>query len=153
MTASTPAKSSSRNPFQWDDPFFSLSGAPGAATDLDLFLLDSSGAVVASSTNSNLGSDPFEILSYTNPGATTSFDIVIEKVAGEDPGIVKYIEFDGNITVNEFDTQSSTLFGHANAARAAAVGAAAYFATPVFGVSPPVVDAPLSPGPDAPSSP
>ena len=128
--------------FQGDDPFFSVSGPPGADTDLDIYLLDSAGTPVASSTNPNLATgDPSEILSFTNSGATAVFDIVIEKVAGADPGRIKYVEFDGNITVNEFDTLSGTVFGHANAAGALAVGAAAFYDTPDFGTSPPVVEA------------
>ena len=44
------------------------------------------------------------------------------------------------ITINEFDTQSGTLFGHANAAGAAAVGAASYRNTREFGVFPPLLE-------------
>jgi subtilisin family serine protease len=53
--------------------------------------------------------------------------------------LIKYIYF-GSATINEFNTNSSTIFGHANAAGAEAVGAAAYFNTPEFGVSSPVLN-------------
>ena len=43
-------------------------------------------------------------------------------------------------TIQEFATNSGTLYGHANAVGAEAVGAAAYFNTPAFGVSPPVLE-------------
>jgi len=134
--------------FQWDDPFFSVSGAPGATTDLDIFLMDATGTVVvAASSDANIGADPIELLSYTNPGPGTSFSIVIEKIAGPDPGRIKYIEFDGDYTPVEFDTASGTVYGHANAVGAMAVGSAAYFATPPFGTSPPVLEAGSSAGP------
>ncbi len=43
-------------------------------------------------------------------------------------------------SIDEFDTASGTIFGHANAAGAEAVGAAYFGFTPEFGVSPPVVE-------------
>jgi len=55
------------------------------------------------------------------------------------PGFIKYVYF-ANILINEYDTASSTLYGHANAAEAEAVGAAAYFNTPTFGVDPAVLN-------------
>jgi subtilisin family serine protease len=53
----------------------------------------------------------------------------------------------GNVTITEFDTRSSTLYGHANAAGAAAVGAAFYRDTPAFGVLPPALAPSSSAGP------
>src|SRR5262244_485412 len=57
---------------------------------------------------------------------------MIVKFSRADPGLIKYIR-QGPATVNEFDTQRSTIFGHKNAVGAEAVGAAAYFNTPVIG--------------------
>jgi subtilisin family serine protease len=65
---------------------------------------------------------------------------LITNFAGPNPGLVKYVLFDFNGTIQEFATNSSTIYGHTNAAAAEAVGAAAYFNTPAFGVSPPVLD-------------
>jgi hypothetical protein len=68
----------------------------------------------------------------------TAFNIMITKFDGPNPQRIKYVWFGGaNVTINEFDTRSSTLYGHANAAGAEAVGAAFYGNTPAFGVSPP----------------
>ncbi len=53
---------------------------------------------------------------------------------------MKYVDFDGDATFNEYATNSGTLFGHANAAGAAAVAAAPWYNTPAFGVSPPQVE-------------
>ena len=61
------------------------------------------------------------------------------KHSGSDPGLIKYVYF-GSATINEFDTQSSTIFGHTNAVGAEAVGAARYFNTPAFGVFPPILE-------------
>jgi hypothetical protein len=61
---------------------------------------------------------------------------MIVKFTGPDPTTIKYVRF-GSATINEFDTQSGTIFGHANSNAAEAVGAVRYSRTPVFGVSPP----------------
>jgi subtilisin family serine protease len=135
--------------FQWDQPFFSVSG-DGSASDIDIFVTDEPPTVVlAESITNNLGGDPVEIINVINPAGSgaTQFNIVIERFAGPNPGLLKYIRFSSGITVNEYDTQSSTVFGHPNAAGAAAVGAAFYFLTPAFGFNPPILESFSSSGP------
>jgi len=126
---------------QWQDPAFSASGAPGAATDIDLFLYNEAGnTVVAGSTANNVGGDPVEVFSYTNTsGSDQTYQITIEHVRGPIPGKIKYVYY-GSMTVEEYNTNSSTLYGHANAAGAVATGAARYDRTPAFGTSPPVIE-------------
>jgi Ca2+-binding RTX toxin-like protein len=122
---------------QWDQPFGSVSGAPGATSDLDLGLLDAAGNLVAMSATINIGGDPVEVIGFTNGTAGTAFDIVIEKftpAGGPNPGI-KHVIFRGG-TINEYATNNSTVVGHANAEGAIAVGAAFYNQTPPFGTSP-----------------
>jgi hypothetical protein len=131
---------------QWDSPYASTSSnSPGSANDLDLYLLDSTGnTVVASSANNNIGGDPTEVLTYTNTSMfSVSYQLMIVNYSGADPGLMKYILFtDGaNATIDEYgDPHGATLFGHANAAGAMAVGAADYSSTPRFGTSPPVLE-------------
>jgi hypothetical protein len=96
--------------------------------------------VVAGASLGNLGNDPIEVFSFTNTGATADFNIMIVKYSGPNPGLIKYVLFNFDGTIQEFATNSGTLFGHANAVGAEAVGAAAYFDTPAFGVSPPVLE-------------
>ena len=64
---------------------------------------------------------------------------MIVKHSGADPGLIKYVYF-GSAIINEFDTQSGTIFGHANAVGAEAVGAARYSNTPAFSVFPPILE-------------
>ena len=130
---------------QWDSPYFSVSGAPGTQNNLDLYVLDSTATViVAGTTFNNSGGDPVELFGATNTGPTAlDLNLMIVKRSGMDPGLIKYIYFvlSGSApTINEYHTQSSTIFGHANAGGALAVGAAAYFNTPHFGVSPPFLN-------------
>jgi Subtilase family len=129
---------------QWDQPFFSVSGSPGAANDLDICIVDDPvTTLLACSTNANVGTDPLEILNFTNPGSGTAFNILITKnvsAGGPDPGLMKYVDFREAITINEYDTSSSTIVGHPNATGAVAVGAAPYFLTPEFGTDPAVLE-------------
>jgi Ca2+-binding RTX toxin-like protein len=126
---------------QWDQPFKSVTGTVGSANDIDILIYDSAGtAILASAANNNTGQDPFEFLAFTNNTGSTQFNLAISKYGGgSNPGKLKYIRF-GNVTVNEFDTKSSTVVGHANAQGAEAVGAADYRSTPAFGTSPPQIE-------------
>ena len=129
-----PAGGSFRIALQWDDPFFSVSGPPGAQTDIDILVYSTTtGALLNGSFGDNLEGDPFEFVSYVNTGnAPISIDIAIVKYAGPDPGILKWVNFGSRTVTVEHDTQSSTLYGHSNSARVISVGAAAYFNTPAF---------------------
>jgi hypothetical protein len=133
---------------QWDSPFFSVSGAPGTQNDLDIYLVDAAATqVLQGGTFNNVDGDAVELLTFRNNGTMPlAVNIMILKFSGADPGLIKYTR-QGEGTVNEFDTQSSTIFGHKNAAGAEAVGAAAYFSTPAFGVSPPLLESFSSSGP------
>jgi subtilisin family serine protease len=130
---------------QWDSPFASVCpGCPGSPNDLDIYVFnDPPTTVLAGSTADNAGRDAVEVFSFFNPpgSGVTAFNIMITTFAGPNPQLIKYVRFGGgNVTINEFDTRSSTLYGHANAAGAAAVGAAFYGDTPEFGVSPPLLE-------------
>ena len=130
---------------QWDEAFFSVSGPPGSANDLDIFIADSTGTLLAGSFANNIGGDPVDIVSYFNPvgSGQTTFNVLIEKFgSGPDPGLIKYVNFGGggSVLINEFDTASGTIYGHANAAGAEAVGAAFYALTPAFSQNPPLLE-------------
>ena len=132
---------------QWDSPFFSVSGAPGSPNDLDVYIFNSAGTqVLGGSATDNIGGDAVEVFSFTNSGnSPLNVNLMIVKYIPNpqspppDPGLIKYIYF-GSMTVNEYATNSSSLYGHANAAGAEAVGAAWYKQTPAFNVSPPVLE-------------
>ncbi|MEM9820443.1 MAG: S8 family serine peptidase, partial [Bacteroidota bacterium] len=127
---------------QWDDPFGSLPGAVDAAdTDIDIRLYNSSFSLVAYSETANVVSgDPLEIMSYTNNGATQQFNIVILHYSGPTPNYLKYVSWTNSITIDEYDTESSTIVGHANSEGAIAIGAAAWYNTPAYGASPATVN-------------
>jgi len=127
---------------QWDDPFASTGGA-GARSDLDACLYFE-GQLVTASTDDNLGRDPVEILGVANTGTQpVDVDLVVSHRAGRLPGLVKWVDVGAGGGAIEHDTASATLYGHANAAGAVAVGAAFYGDTPRFG-SPAIVTEPYS---------
>ncbi|NOX42361.1 MAG: S8 family serine peptidase [Gammaproteobacteria bacterium] len=129
---------------QWDSPAYSISGPPGTQTDLDIFIFNETHTkILASSTFGNIGRDPVEVLLFFNPenSGQTKFDLMITKSSGKSPDLLKYIilnSFEG--IIQEFQTDSSALFGHANSESALTVGAANYVETPVFGTSPPLLE-------------
>jgi hypothetical protein len=128
---------------QWDDPSAETGEADatdraGPERDVDAYLVEpTTGAVVTAGVEDNIASGwPVEFLGVTNNGATAApVDLVLERFAGADPGLVKYVWF-GSLAVDEFGTGSPTSYGHANAAGARAVAAAYYLETPEFGQSP-----------------
>ncbi|NIS70976.1 MAG: S8 family serine peptidase [Proteobacteria bacterium] len=139
--------------FQWDDPFYSVCGHPspikgcsGADTDMDIYLLDAWGAfILAGGVDANIGGDPVEILGVINTGTSDVLvNLIIVQYEGSDPGLMKYVRFGGGqATDNE---GSGTIYGHANAASAEAVGASFYENTPAF-ENPPLLEPFSSAGP------
>ncbi|MBM83138.1 MAG: hypothetical protein CMJ78_21460, partial [Planctomycetaceae bacterium] len=129
--------------FQWDQPFGSLGGA-GSASDVDIFLLDdaslNANILAQGNVNNILSGDPIEVIGYTNTtGAAQTIHIAIGVMSGPAPDLMKYVYVGGS--VDEFDTMSSTNYGHANALGAESVGAAAFFQTPAFGQNPALLEA------------
>ena len=129
--------------FQWDEPFFSVSGAPGSANDYDIFLLNGAADTLLDfGAAINFGDDPVEIIQYTNPigSGETSFNFLITKfdpLNTTDAGLMHFNLYGGNsIVFNEFGTNSPTSSGHSIAAGGQGVGAAFYQETPEFGVDP-----------------
>lgn len=130
--------------FQWDQPFFSVSGGSGSLSDYDIILMDDPPTtVLKSGINSNAGGDPVEFFQYAHARATTTFNIVLLEhdpgMTQPDAGLLKWVAL-GGVTANEHATNSATLFGHANSDGAEAVGAAFFLDTPTFGTTPPVIE-------------
>ncbi len=130
--------------FQWDESSFSASGV-GSTSDLDIYLLDRNGNVVAGGASDNIASgDPIEVFGYENDTQDSTFFIVILKFAGPDPHHLKYILFDDALfyatTPAIPGVLSGTIFGHPKAAGAIATGAAWYQETPAYGVDPALIE-------------
>ena len=143
--------------FQWDEPFFSVSGPPGSASDLDVILFDAAGNRVpdcfefldengffpdlcqffftdeaGAPIDGAVGGDAVDAASLVSfiPGTEVQIGVFVD--AGTAPNLIKYVRFSGPSTVNEFDTQTPSGFGHNNAAGAEGVGAAAFYFTEEF---------------------
>ena len=128
---------------QWDQPFFSVSGGSGATSNLSLVLYDVNGTALAASGPNNVGGDAVDVLLVeNNTGSAITRQLAVERVNNASPGRIKYIVFvlAGTVTIVEHDTASATVFGHANAASARAVGAARYSQTPAYGTQPAVLE-------------
>jgi len=117
--------------FQWDQPYASVSGAPGSASDMDMILYFGGNFIGLGGFSINVGGDPIEVFGVSNGGPPVAVEFGLELFSGPQPGHMKYVFF-GPAAVAEFATNSGSLFGHPNAAGAEAVGASAWFNTEVF---------------------
>ena len=138
--------------FQWNEPYFSVSGAPGATSDFDIFVTDDPPvSILAAGSINNVGGDPIEVFTFINPvdSGQTNFNILIELFGGPSDRFLKYVRYNrgAGVSINEFDTASSTVVGHSNATLAQAVGAAFFNDTPEFGTNPPLLESFSSAGP------
>ena len=143
--------------FQWDQPNFSVSGAPGAESDIDIIMIDPAtgqrvpdcfpGGVFQSPANGlcqflftdngnpidgGAGGDAVELVSLVNFLGVATVDVAFYVDSGPAPGFVKWVNFGSRAVVNEYDTLSPSGFGHNNAAGAEGVGAAAFYFTEEF---------------------
>jgi Subtilase family len=126
QSVTLPAHSSTTVVLQWDDRF-------GAAEhNLDLFVSIGGTRLFGTDTDNLDTGDPVDILGIQNSGnSPVTFDLEIQRTsqeAGAKPiAAIKYIAFGRTLTVNDFATHSSTIFGHNAAKGAFAVAAAPFF--------------------------
>jgi subtilisin family serine protease len=135
---------------QWDQPSLSANGKRGSLSDLDVWFYDADGEpfeicnddpaqVVCQipGIDFNVDGDAVETPIMVNfSDEDVEVQIGIELFEGPSPNYLKYVWFDldaGIFTVDEFDTASGTVYGHANAAGAEAVGASAWYQTQEWG--------------------
>jgi subtilisin family serine protease len=127
--------------------------ARSAQSDLDMVFFDTKGHLIRRcppgvsrgitcqlTGDRNIGGDAVDIaaLYYSGPPkAPQVFYVGFVKAAGPDPGVVKYVWFEseGTMDVLAFDTKSGTAYGHANAARVMSIGASSWYATVPFSTS------------------
>ena len=136
--------------YQWNDPFGSIcgtTGCSGADTDMDIYLVDESLMfILAGGVDTNIGGDPVEIVGVVNSGTSDVLvNLIIVKYGGPDPELMKYVRIGGVLNLGQ--EGSGTIYGHANADGAEAVGAAFYGETPEFGWNPPLLESFSSAGP------
>ncbi|MGH7138499.1 MAG: S8 family serine peptidase, partial [Pirellulales bacterium] len=128
----------------WDSPSASAGGI-GTPNVLGAYLFDATLSGEVAGADSAIGKDAVGHFTYTNSNTkATNYDLMIVLESGPAPTEIKYVIVTsnyGSVTINDYATDSSTLFGHANAAGAVAIGAADYTATPAFGASPAKLEA------------
>jgi subtilisin family serine protease len=150
QTATASAGSATLFSVQWDQPSLSSNGRRGAPSDVDVWFYDLNGDPIEICTDdpeqvicqipgidANIGADAVETPIMVNfSDADIEVQIGIELYEGPSPNYVKHVWFDldaGVLTIDEYDTASGTVYGHANAAGAEAVGAAAWYQTEEWG--------------------
>jgi hypothetical protein len=112
---------------QWDEPWF------GVGTDLDAFLLDSSGNLIAVSAEDNVKNSqkPLEIVEWTNRSKSErTVQLAINRFSGDSPRLkFALVENGAGVSATEYprsteeDVVGPTVFGHSGSAGAISVGA------------------------------
>jgi subtilisin family serine protease len=150
QTATASAASVTLFSVQWDQPSLSSNGRRGAQSDVDVWFYDMDGEPIEFCTDdpaqlvcqipgidANIGADAVETPIMVNfSDVDLEVQIGIELFEGPSPNYIKHVWFDldaGFLTIDEYDTASGTVYGHANAAGAEAVGAAAWYQTEEWG--------------------
>jgi hypothetical protein len=103
---------------------------------VDLYLASGT-TVVSFDTTNNLGDDA---VAYVEAPFTGTFNIAISLCAGPPPTLMKWMASFGSASSIEYDTKSSTSWGHKNQEFTAGVGAAFFTNTPEFGQDPPLLE-------------
>jgi hypothetical protein len=113
---------------QWSQPW----GA--ATTDLQLELWDAAvGTILASTTESNVGGNPFDRLDFTNTTFNPiTVNVAVRRNTGSIAGLTfKYILYDNGanlVTINEYaGNATGTLTPHAGTAQSISIGAAPFW--------------------------
>ncbi|MCB0633545.1 MAG: IPTL-CTERM sorting domain-containing protein [Saprospiraceae bacterium] len=134
---------------QWDEPSL-LAGLIGPSKDLDILLFNETLTSIFAFSLGNNPADgiPVESIRGGNGGATP---LVVNIFVGRwapvpgNPSRLKVVDFQGSNVGSYFENAAewtkATVVGHSNSAGAIAVGAAAYFNTPAYGVDPAVINA------------
>lgn len=129
---------------QWAEPWF------GVKTDIDAFLLNSSGQLLTSSANGNGNAEgethePVEIVQWVNNSASEkTVQLVVNRFSGSASPRLKFIllQDGGGVTGTEYpksgggDVVGPSIYGHAGAASAISVGAIRYAPRPGEGEEP-----------------
>lgn len=112
---------------QWDEPWL------GVGTDLDAFLLNSGGNLIASAGDNNvdISQKPLEVLEWSNEsGSQRTVQLVVNRFSGDSPRLkLALIENGFGVTGTEYprssgnDVVGPTVFGHSGTAAAISVGA------------------------------
>ena len=127
---------------EWAQPFATIGELSGGARNsLAFYLINSSGRVVASSTQVVLGDNPVQTIQFTNYTSSAQFRLVVVENGGTTPSGQSF-------TISVLDSALATLegpdagtgagsvMGHALISGVNAVGAVTYSNTPAFGASP-----------------
>jgi len=121
---------------QWDQPFASIGNSQGSTNSIGMALYNAAGQLVAATRTDDVGSNPVQILTYTNTTSSTDFRLVVFANGGSSlPGTFKIINYGNGTINNDAGTGSGTVIGHEMVADANTVGAVAYSATQAFGGS------------------
>ena len=140
--------------FQFDQPFNTQqpAGSPNVVTSqVNFYVLDSTGAIVASGTNDNTATqEPIQMLTVPSTG---NYFVAIQVIKGPNPGHVEFMQF-GQQSINDlivpqtFGSAGGTFYpttaGHNSAAATIGVGAVPWWAPAPYLSQSPLLSEPFS---------
>lgn len=110
---------------QWDDPWFSVSGMPGANTDVNIYMVaPGSNTWERWSRFNNINNgDPLEWFSWNNGNNINTYEIIITKRVGPNPGKIKYLMTNPWVSgIDEYASNSGTIVGSQSSPGMVSVG-------------------------------
>ena len=132
--------------FQFDQPWKTQEpmGSPGPTSQVDFYVLNAAGTIIASGTNNNVATGvPQQLVTVPTTG---SYYVAIQLVSGPNPGHVEFTQFgqvsaDDLIVSQQYGTAGGTYYptsvGHNAAANNIGVGAVPWWSpTPFLGQKP-----------------
>jgi subtilisin family serine protease len=109
----------------WSQPDGAVGGSSGSDDTLNLYLLDSSGRIVAESTADRRGGDPYQVLDYAVPiGSDDHFSVVAALANGLAPAMIRLTAIGDPGTFAYAGGGTGELSGHALVPGVNVVGAA-----------------------------
>src|SRR5271157_1579314 len=139
--------------FQFDQPWASQEpmGSPGPTSQLNFYVLDGSGNIIASGTDDNVAMQ--EPQQFVQVPSTGNYFVAIQVVSGPNPGHVEFVQF-GQQSTNDLivsqqfgaagGTYYPTSFGHNAAANTIGVAAVPWWSPPPFLGQNPLASEPFS---------
>jgi hypothetical protein len=118
---------------QWQDDFYSLGGNNGTTSDMDAYIVDNLGNVIGFN-RVNTNGDPAEMLTFVVTQNTVVRLLIVNASLTTNVRF-KYVVFRGDLKINNYQQDFSTIVGQGNAPEAITVGAALYSNTPAYGVN------------------
>lgn len=121
---------------QWDDRYNGLPDPSGITTDLDFYVFDRYGNLVALSNDNNFATgQPVEFIGNLPTG---QYSVRVKRYSGGTPDAVQMVAIDGGFSAEYVPESQSTTYGHASGPWTISVGAVPFYKAPPYSTATPI---------------